>query len=179
MYNASFDGCRARFLIDPTATRVASFFGFTFDTHGLSSTVKGYRTCIVSVLNRPGQGGSTQTISDIFTLMEFQRPGATPTLPQWDLGIVLEAPLREPSFRHFTLKTVFLLTMFSVARRSELHALRFDQNCIQFKPNGAGVTPYFSPEFMRKSQEPNQVSGPWLSQRSPLASQILVLLTVL
>ena len=27
--------------------------------------------------------------------------------------------------------------------------------------NGAGVTPYFSPEFMRKSQEPNQVSGPW------------------
>ena len=93
--------------------------------------------------------------------MELQRPGATPTLPQWDLGIVLEAPLREPSFRHFTLKTVFLLTMFSVGRRSELHALRFDQNCIQFKPNGAGVTPYFSPEFMRKSQEPNQVSGPW------------------
>ena len=80
--------------------------------------------------------------------MELQRPGATPTLPQWDLGIVLEAPLREPSFRHFTLKTVFLLTMFSVGRRSELLALRFDQNCIQFKPNGAGVTPYFSqPEF--------------------------------
>ena len=51
--------------------------------------------------------------------------------------------------------------MFSVGRRSELHALRFDQNCMQFKPNGAGVTPYFSPEFMRKSQEPNQVSGPW------------------
>ena len=47
VYDASFDGCRARFLIDPTATRVASFFGFTFDTHGLSSTVKGYRTCIV------------------------------------------------------------------------------------------------------------------------------------
>ena len=92
-----------------------------------------------------------KTVSDIITLMELQRPGATPTLPQWDLGIVLEAPLREPSFRHFTLKTVFLLTMFSVGRRSELHALRFDQNCIQFKPNGAGVTPYFSPEFMRKS----------------------------
>ena len=46
--------------LDPTATRVASFFGSTFDTHSLSSTVKGYRTCIVSVLNRPGQGGSTQ-----------------------------------------------------------------------------------------------------------------------
>ena len=77
--------------------------------------------------------------------MELQRPGATPTLPQWDLGIVLEAPLREPSFNHFTPETVFLLTMFSEGR-SGLHALRFDQNCIQFKPNGAGVTPYFSPE---------------------------------
>ena len=93
--------------------------------------------------------------------MELQRPGATPTLPQWDLGIVLEAPLREPSFRHSNLKTVLLLTMFSVGRRSELHAPRFDQNCIQFKPIGAGVTPYFSPDFMRKSQEPNQVGGLW------------------
>ena len=93
--------------------------------------------------------------------MELQRPRATPTLPQWDLGIVVEAPLREPSFRLFTLKTVFLLARFSVGRRSELHALRFDQNCLQFKPNGAGVTPYFGPEFMRKNQKPNQVSGPW------------------
>ena len=51
--------------------------------------------------------------------------------------------------------------MASVGRRSELHALRFDQNYIQFKPNGAGVTLYFSPEFIRKNQKPNQVSGPW------------------
>ena len=45
--------------------------------------------------------------------------------------------------------------------RSELHALRFDQNYIQFKPKGAGVTLYFSPEFMRKNQKPNQVNDPW------------------
>ena len=43
---------------------------------------------------------------------------------------------------------------------SELHALRFDQNYIQFKPK-AGVTLYFSPEFMRKNQKPNQVNDPW------------------
>ena len=41
--------------------------------------------------------------------------------------------------------------MASAGRRSELHALRFDQNYIQFKPKGAGVTLYFSPEFMRKN----------------------------
>ena len=100
--------------------------------------------------------------------MELQRPRVTPVLPQWDLGIVLEAlskppyePLREASFKHLTLKTVFLLTMASAGRRSELHALRFDQNYIQFKPKGAGVTLYFSPEFMRKNQTPNQVNDPW------------------
>ena len=51
--------------------------------------------------------------------------------------------------------------MASAGRRSELHALRFDQNYIQFKPKGAGVTLYFSPEFMRKNQKPNQVNDPW------------------
>ena len=78
--------------------------------------------------------------------MELQRPRVTPVLPQWDLGIVLEAlskppyePLREASFKHLTLKTVFLLAMASAGRCSELHALRFDQNYIQFKPKGAGA----------------------------------------
>ena len=51
--------------------------------------------------------------------------------------------------------------MASAGRCSELHALRFDQNYIQFKPKGAGVTLYFSPEFMRKNQKPNQVNDPW------------------
>ena len=100
--------------------------------------------------------------------MELQRPRTTPVLPQWDLGIVLEAlskspyePLREASFKHLTLKTVFLLAMASAGRRSELHALRFDKIYIQFKPKGAGVRLYFSPEFMRKNQKPNQVNDPW------------------
>ena len=51
--------------------------------------------------------------------------------------------------------------MASAGRRSELQALRFDQNYIQFKPKGAGVTLHFSPEFMRKNQKPNQVNDPW------------------
>ena len=100
--------------------------------------------------------------------MELQRPRITPVLPQWDLGVVLEAlskspyePLQEASFKHLSLKTVFLLAMASAGRRSELHALRFDQNYIQFKPKGVGVTLYFSPEFMRKNQKPNQVNDPW------------------
>ena len=71
-------------------------------------------------------------------------------------------PLREASFKHLTLKTVFLLAMASAGRRSELQALRFDQNYIQFKPKrGWCHTLYFSPEFRRKNQKPNQVIDPW------------------
>ena len=66
----------------------------------------------------------------------------TPVLPQWDLGIVV-------------------LAMASAGRRSKLQALVFDPQYIQFKPKGAGVTLYFSPEFMRKNQRPNQVNDPW------------------
>ena len=52
--------------------------------------------------------------------------------------------------------------MASAGRRSELQALTFDQKyTIQFKLKGAGVTLYFSPEFMRKNQKPNQVDDPW------------------
>ena len=157
--------------LNPTAAQVASFLFDLFDIHGLSPrTIKGYRTCISSVLNLTGKSRVVlhRTISDMIASMELQRPRATPVLPQWDLGVVLEAlskppyePLREASFKHLTLKTVFLLAMASAGRRSELHALRFDQNYTQFKPKGAGVTLYFSPEFMRKNQKPNQVNDPW------------------
>ena len=161
--------------LDPTAAQIASFLFTLFDTDGLSpQTVNGYRTCLGSVLNRTGKAKVVlhKTISDMIASMELQRelqrPRITPVLPQWDLGIVLEAlskppyePSREASFKHLTLKTVFLLAMASAGRRSELQALRFDQNYIEFKPKGAGVTLYFSPEFMRKNQKPSQVNGPW------------------
>ena len=99
--------------------------------------------------------------------MELQRPRITPVLPQWDLGIVLEAlskplykPLREASLKH-------LLAMASAGRCSELQPLVFDVKYIQFKTKGAGVTLYFSPEFMCKNQRPTQVNDPWYIQAVP------------
>ena len=43
----------------------------------------------------------------------------------------------------------------------ELQALMFDPQYIQFKSKGAGVTLYFSPEFMQKNKRPNQVNETW------------------
>ena len=57
--------------------------------------------------------------------------------------------------------------MASGGRRSELQALVFDPQYIQFKPKGAGVTLYFTPEFMRKNQRPNQVNDPWFIPAVP------------
>ena len=57
--------------------------------------------------------------------------------------------------------------MASAGRRNEIQGLMLDQKYIQFKPKGAGVTLYFSPEFMRKNQKPNQVNGPWYISAVP------------
>ena len=84
--------------------------------------------------------------------MELQRPRLTPVLPHWDRGIVPEAqskppyePLREASLKRLTMETVFLMAMASGGRHSELQALVFDPQYIQFKLKGAGVTLYFHP----------------------------------
>ena len=137
--------------LDPTAAQVSSFLFDLFDTHGLSPrTIKGYRTCIGSVLNRTGRAKVVlhRTISDMIASMELQRPRATPVLPQWDLGVVLEAlnkppsePLREASFKYLTLKTVFLLAMASAGRRSELHALGLTRTI--FSSNQKGLVSHY------------------------------------
>ena len=138
--------------LGPTAAQIAAFLYELFDTHGVSlKTIKGYRSCLASVLSRTGRAAEVQakTISDMIMSMELQRPRSTRVLPQWDLGILLEAlskppyePLREASLKHLTLKTVFLLAMASGRRRSELQALVFDPQYIQFN---LGL-PYISPQ---------------------------------
>ena len=98
-------------------------------------------------------------LSDMISSMELRMPRQMPVLPEWDLGIIVEAlikppyePLREVSLKYLTHKTVFLLVMASAGRHSELQALVFDLKYMQFKPKGAGVTLYFSPELMQKNQ---------------------------
>ena len=122
-----------------------------------------------------------KTISDMIMSMELQRPRLTPILPQWDLGIVLEAlskpryePPREASLKHLILKTVFLLAMASAGKSSELQALVFDPQAqyIQFKPKGAGVLHRSSCEKIRGLTRSMALGTFQLSQ---LVNQILVL----
>ena len=71
--------------LGPTAAQIAAFLYELFDTHVLSpQTIKGYRSCLVSVLSRTGKAAAVQakTISDMIMSMELQRPRLTPVLPQ-------------------------------------------------------------------------------------------------
>ena len=84
--------------LNPSAAQIASFLYSLFDTGLSPQTVKGYRTCLGSVLNRTGKARVVlhRTISDMIASMELQRPRVTPVLPQWNLGIVLEALSKSP-----------------------------------------------------------------------------------
>ena len=61
--------------LDPTAAQIASFLFDLFDTHGLSpQTIKGYRTCIGSVLNRTGRAKVVlhRKISDMIAYRDLE-----------------------------------------------------------------------------------------------------------
>ena len=136
--------------LGPTAAQIAAFLYYLFDTKGLSpQSIKGYRSCLDSVLSRTGMAAAvqTKTMSDIFKSMELQRPRMTPVPPQWGRDIILEAlskppyvPLGEVSLKHLTMKTFFLPAMASAGRCRELQALVFDPQYIQFKHKGPGYT---------------------------------------
>ena len=85
--------------LGPTAAQIATFLYEFFNTHGLSpQTIKGYRSCSVSVLSRTGKAAAVQakTISDMIMSMVLQRPRLTPVLLQWVLVIVLEGLSKPP-----------------------------------------------------------------------------------
>ena len=67
--------------------------------------------------------------------------------------------------------------MVSAGRHSELQALVFDSNQIQFKPKVTGVTLYFSPEFIFKNQKPTQTNDPLYIPADPTGMSEFGLLT--
>ena len=58
------------------------------DTHRFPHLL---RLCVWNTLDSLAAAVQAKTISDMIMSMELQRPRLTPVLPQWDIGIVLEA----------------------------------------------------------------------------------------
>ena len=83
---------------------------------------------------------------------------------KWSLKIVLNYLLKEPfkhiskcSLENLTLKTVFLVTLASGRRRSEINALSVDPECFFFSPNLSQVSLLTDPGFLSNTQKTSKM----------------------
>ena len=89
--------------------------------------------------HRSSQVCSDPAISELIRVMVLKRPVSPSLTPKWDLACVLWSltkspyePLDQASLQFLTWKTVFLLTMASAKRRSEIHALSVETGHLRF-----------------------------------------------
>lgn len=89
------------------------------------------------------------------------RPVTIPVLPAWDLSLVLEAlqealfePLEQADLKIVSYKTALLLTLTTMKRVGELHALSINPACIRFTQNFSRVILWPNPAFVPKVIKP-------------------------
>ncbi len=132
--------------IDPvvcTVLDVLSFLQYRLDSGSLPSTLKVYVAAIASF--RSPQGG--QSIGRDPMVVSFLKgarrlhPPRPPSVPPWDLEVVLRAlsqppfePLSSVGLKELSLKTALLLALASAKRIGDLHAFSVDSDCIRFGP---------------------------------------------
>ena len=157
--------------LDPSPRRVADFFTHLFDDKKLSvSTIKGYRSCIANTLSFVRSGakiGSDPILSELIRSFELSRPVSHSLAPKWDLSCVLWSLTKEPyeplvaaDLKYVTWKTVFLLTLASAKRRSEIHALSIDDSHLRFNADDS-VTLTCEAGFLAKTQLPSVATSPF------------------
>ena len=90
----------------------------------------------------------------------YVQAGVLRTL-SWDLPLVLRSlttapyePLGQADLKFLTQKTVFLLSLCSTKRVSELHAVSVSTECMMWKPEDAAVSLWPNPFFLPKVLNP-------------------------
>ena len=76
------------------------------------------------------------------------RPVFKPSIPSWDLALVLEAlcgppfePIVSADMKFLSYKTALLLALTSAKRVGNLHAFSVHPSCTQFSPDGFTLCP--------------------------------------
>ena len=121
---------------DPGAASVPVIAEFLCDLHERKnlaySTIEGYRTAIGHMLRavRGEDISKDPHLTNLFANFARDITKRRNSVPSWNLALVLQTmtqppfePLEEVSMKMLTLKTVFLFTLASASRRSEIHAL--------------------------------------------------------
>lgn len=142
---------------------LAEFLLHLFEIKKLAPiTIKGYRSAIAHVYRLagkedPGRNMDLSLLVDNFTL---ERPQVRKLFPKWSLDIVLEflksdifSDLESISLRRLLQKTIFLVSLATAARVSEIHALSSDPDCIRFNQDGT-ISLLTAPGFIAKNRLP-------------------------
>ena len=125
-----------------TIPDVANFLNCLFKERNLKpSTIAGYRTAIADGLGVKGeQISKSLELNRLLASFYRDKPVVNRSIPSWDLALVLHAltkqpfePLGKASLKLLTFKTVFLLTLASGKRRSEVHA--WTHSSLSYKEN--------------------------------------------
>ena len=119
-------------LSNPSVPKTADFLLWLFQEKSLSlPTIKAYRSMLSAVFKfKIPSLGNDPFIRDLIRSFEVQNPRSPQSFPSWDLNKVLSflmssqfEPLQDKDLRTMTMKVLFLVSLATAKRVSELHAL--------------------------------------------------------
>ena len=150
----------------PPPQIVAVFLTFLFSVKKCQvSTIKGYRSTISNTLKyKTGYDfGSHPVLSELINSFAKQRPVDQPLAPKWDLAFVLShmckapfEPLDKASLFYLSVKTVFLVTLATARRVSEVHAFSIDSDHLRFSNLDGSLILRTQVGFLAKNQLPSR-----------------------
>ena len=145
--------------LKPSHIQFGSYLAFLFEKKKLSaSTVKGHRSAISTTLTQLGGPNFSDNplLKDISQAVSRKQARTPKHFPPWDLYLVLKSlrcapyePLRYCPLDLLSYKTVFLVSLASGRRCSEVHALQYEGWAVE--PDKS-ISLKFLPEFVAKNQ---------------------------
>ena len=153
--------------VKPSRIQFANYLAYLANDKKLSaSTVKGHRASISTTIKQLGGHGFSEDylLKDVVKGVSLQEARTPRHFPAWDLKLVLETLRSEPfepvkfcPLDKLTFKCVFLISLASGRRCSEVHALQYQS--LAWETDGS-VSLRFLPGFLAKNQPPDQPSPP-------------------
>ncbi|CAC5402218.1 unnamed protein product [Mytilus coruscus] len=125
-----------------TLNQVADFLVYLFESGLQYRTIAGYRSMLSNVLPQVDNTavGQHPYITRLIKGVFSSRPPTTKLLPEWDLQLVLTLLQNEPieniDLKHLTFKTVFLISITTFRRCSDLQSLRVNHSFMRIQQKG-------------------------------------------
>ncbi len=123
------------------------------------STLKVY-VAAISAYHDPVEGKSVGKHNLVVRFLRGARRlnlGGPPSLPSWDLALVLRAlitapfePLQSVELKFLSMKTLLLTALASIKRMGDLQAFSVDDSCLQFGPADSSATLRPRPGYVPK-----------------------------